>query len=131
MYFNDENSDKKVILIADDEPQLRLLVRTTLEDEDYEIYEAEDGQQALEMADQVKPDLFLLDNMMPIRDGISVCKELRSNPQFCDRPVIMLTAKSQQQDIAIGKAAGVNHYLTKPFSPLELMTLIEEILLDG
>jgi CheY-like chemotaxis protein len=119
---------KKIILIADDEPQLRLLVRTTLEDEDYDIYEAEDGQQALEIAAQVSPDLFLLDNMMPVLDGISVCKALRDDPQFCDRPIIMLTAKSQQQDIAIGKAAGVSHYFTKPFSPLELLTLIEEIL---
>jgi CheY-like chemotaxis protein len=119
---------KKVILIADDEPQLRLLVRTTLEDEDYDIYEAEDGQQVLEVAAQVNPDLFLLDNMMPILDGIAVCKALRANPKFCDRPIIMLTAKFQQRDIEMGKAAGASYYLTKPFSPLELLTLIEEIL---
>jgi CheY-like chemotaxis protein len=119
---------KKVILIADDEPQLRLLVRTTLEDEDYDIYEAEDGQQALEIAAQVTPDLFLLDNMMPMLDGLSVCRELRANPKFHDCPIIMLTAKSQQRDIEMGKAAGVSHYFTKPFSPLELLTLIEEIL---
>ena len=118
----------KIILIADDEPQLRLLVRTTLEDDNYEIYEAEDGQQALELAAQVNPDLFLLDNMMPKLDGIAVCKELRANSKFSDRPVIMLTAKSQQHDISLGKKVGVTHYLTKPFSPLELMSLVEEIL---
>ena len=125
------SKDKKVVLIADDEPQLRLLVRTSLEDEDYEIYEAEDGQQALEIAAQVNPDLFLLDNMMPILDGISVCKALRADPQFRDRPIIMLTAKSQQQDIVLGKAAGVDHYLAKPFSPSELMALVEETLTHG
>lgn len=118
----------KIILIADDEPQLRLLIRTTLEDDNYEIYEAEDGEQALELAAQVNPDLFVLDNMMPKLDGLAVCKELRANPEFQTRPVIMLTAKSQQSDIALGKAVGVDHYLTKPFSPLELMSLVEEIL---
>ncbi len=118
----------KIILIADDEPHLRLLVRATLEDDDYQIYEAEDGQEALELALRVNPDLFLLDYMMPRLDGVSVCKELRANPRFRDRPVIMLTAKSQQHDIALGKTAGVNHYLTKPFSPLELMDLVEKTL---
>jgi len=118
----------KTILIADDEPQLRLLVRTTLETDDFVIHEAEDGQEALELANQVNPDLFLLDNMMPKLDGIAVCRHLRDNPRFCDRPIIMLTAKTQQQDLAQGKAVGVNHYLTKPFSPLELITLVEAIL---
>lgn len=118
----------KIILIADDEPQLRLLVRTTLEDDDYDIHEAEDGEEALEIAAQVNPDLFVLDNMMPKLDGLAVCKELRANPQFSESPIIMLTAKSQQYDIAAGKTAGVDYYLTKPFSPLELMSLVEEIL---
>lgn len=118
----------KIILIADDEVALRLLVRTTLEDENYKIYEAEDGREALELAEQVNPDLFLLDNMMPEIDGITVCKKLRANPKFSDRPIIMLTARTQQRDIEIGKAAGVDHYLTKPFSPLELINLVEEIL---
>jgi CheY-like chemotaxis protein len=118
----------KTILIADDEPQLRLLVRTTLEDDNHVIHEAEDGQEALEVANQVNPDLFLLDNMMPRLDGITVCRRLREDPQFRDRPIIMLTAKTQQQDIALGKAVGVNHYLTKPFSPLELITLVEAVL---
>lgn len=118
----------KRILIADDESNVRLLVKTTLEDENYEIYEAEDGLQALELAEQVNPDLFLLDNMMPELDGITVCQRLRANPKFRDRTVIILSAKSQQQDIASGKAAGANYYLTKPFSPLELINLVEEIL---
>ncbi|MBD2036436.1 response regulator [Leptolyngbya sp. FACHB-321] len=118
----------KVILIADDEPQLRLLVRITLEDDDYAIYEAEDGQQALELAEKVSPDLFLLDNMMPGYSGIEVCQRLRMNPKFIHHPIIMLTAKSQQHDIAAGKTAGVDHYLIKPFSPLELMHLVEEVL---
>ena len=118
----------KTILIADDELPLRLLVRTTLEDESYKIYEAEDGRETLELAEQVNPDLFLLDMMMPEIDGLTVCKKLRANPKFSDRPIIMLTARTQQRDIEIGKAAGVNHYLTKPFSPLELINLVEEIL---
>jgi two-component system alkaline phosphatase synthesis response regulator PhoP len=84
----------KVILIADDEVPLRLLVRTTLEDERYKIYEAEDGKEALELAEQVNPDLFLLDNMMPEVDGLTVCKQLRANPKFSDRPIIMLTART-------------------------------------
>lgn len=118
----------KKILLADDDPQLRLLVRTMLEDDNYEIYETEDGQQTLEIAVIVNPDLFLLDLRMPKLDGLSVCKELRANPQFCDRPIIMLTVESQQQEMALEKAVGVNYYLTKPFSPLKLMTLVENIL---
>lgn len=117
----------KVILIADDEPHLRLLVRVALEDDNYEIHEAENGQQALELSLQVDPDLFILDSMMPGLDGLAVCKEVRANPRLRDRPVIMLTAKSQQNDIVLGKAAGVDYYLTKPFDPLELMSLVETI----
>jgi signal transduction histidine kinase len=117
----------KTILIADDEPSLRMLTRITLDDPEYRILEAEDGSTALELARSEKPDLLILDWMMPGLTGIEVAHSLRQDPQTATIPIIMLTAKGQDTDKAQGRAAGVSAYLVKPFSPLELLQQIQKI----
>ena len=117
----------KTILIADDEANLRMLARITLDDPEYRILEAEDGPTALALARSESPDLFVLDWMMPGLTGIEVARALRQDPQTTTIPIIMLTAKGQDSDKAQGRAVGVQAYLVKPFSPLELLQKIQEI----
>jgi signal transduction histidine kinase len=117
----------KTIVIADDEPNLRMLARITLDDPEYRILEAEDGATALALARSERPDLLVLDWMMPGLTGIEVASALRQDAQTAAIPIIMLTAKGQDTDKAQGRAAGVNAYLVKPFSPLELLQKIQEI----
>jgi DNA-binding response OmpR family regulator len=117
----------KTILIADDEPSLRMLTRITLDDPDYRIVEAADGLTALDLVRSDKPDLLILDWMMPGLTGIEVAQRLRQDPRTATIPVIMLTAKGQDTDKAQGRAAGVKAYLVKPFSPLELLQQIHAI----
>lgn len=118
----------KKLLIADDEPSLRLLVHATLESDDYQILEAKDGLEALEMAQREMPDLVILDVQMPGIDGFEVCRRLKSDEKTKGLTVVMLTSKSQATDREMGATVGANEYFTKPFSPLELMDLVERIL---
>jgi CheY-like chemotaxis protein len=118
----------KTILIADDHDYLRLLVRTTLEGPDYRILEASDGRAALEMAREEHPDLLILDWMMPEMSGIEVLDALREDSETCALPVIMLTAKAQSVDRNQAIMKGIRGYLTKPFSPLELVDRVEKAL---
>ncbi|MGE0827520.1 MAG: response regulator [Candidatus Binatia bacterium] len=117
----------KTILLADDEVNLRMLARITLDDPDYRIIEAEDGLTALALARTERPDLLVLDWMMPGLSGIEVARELRRDPATSHVPIIMLTAKGQEADKAQGRAAGIHAHLVKPFSPLELLQKIQEI----
>ena len=116
------------ILVVDDEPSIVELVRFTLEDADVRVVEASDGAEALILARRVKPDLVLLDVQMPRLDGLEVCRQLRLEPAFARTPIIMLTAAGQQADRARGLGAGADEYLTKPFSPLALLALVEALL---
>ena len=118
----------KTVLVVDDEASLRNLVRTTLESDSYRILEASDGNEALEIAIVEKPDLVVVDWMMPGRTGIEVVVELRKTVHGKDIPIVMLTARGQQVDIERGAEAGVTVYLVKPFSPLELINTVEELL---
>ena len=118
----------KTVLVVDDEASLRNLVRTTLESDSYRILEASDGNEALEIAIVEKPDLVVVDWMMPGRTGIEVVVELRKTVHGKDIPIVMLTARGQQIDIERGAEAGVTVYLVKPFSPLELINTVEELL---
>jgi signal transduction histidine kinase/ActR/RegA family two-component response regulator len=113
------------LLIADDEPAVRALVHVTLEGDDYEILEAADGLEALEVARGESPRLVLLDIMMPRLDGLEVCRQLKSDPQTSDIVVVMLTAQAQDRDQ--GLAAGADDYFTKPFSPLALLNMVERV----
>ena len=113
------------ILIADDEASLRLLVTATLEDEGYELIEARDGTAAMELARQHHPDMALLDVQMPGLDGLAVCRSIKDDRDLHHTFVVLLTSKAQAVDRERGLAAGADAYLTKPFSPLELMQLVE------
>lgn len=118
----------KRILLADDEENLRLLVQATLEDPKYEIFEAADGEKALQMARQLGPNLILLDWMMPLMTGIEVARQLRATPETASIPIILLTAKGQERDRRTASDLGLQGYLVKPFSPLELMESVDVLL---
>jgi CheY-like chemotaxis protein len=118
------------VLVCDNEEALRALVRGALELGEYEIVEAHDGNESVELARSFDPDLIVLDMMMPGRTGLEVLAELRTEDRFAATPVIMLTARAQAEDRRAAVEAGVSRFLPKPFSPLELASVVEE-LLDG
>jgi two-component system chemotaxis response regulator CheY len=119
----------RTVLIADDDPSLRLLVTTTLAGDEYTIIEAENGVEALLMTKAQHPMLVLLDVNMPALDGLEVCRRIKSDPELEDIKVIMLTGAAQPSDEEAGRAAGADTYLTKPFRPLELLKLIDTSIL--
>ena len=116
------------VLIADDEPSMRALVRLTLESHRFEILEAEDGEHALELARRELPDLLFLDWTMPRLSGLDVCRQLREEPATAELRVVMLTARTQDFDRLAATAVGVDDYITKPFSPLRLLEKVRETL---
>ena len=118
----------KKILVCDDEPYILMALTDAVEIEGYDCVTAENGKEALEKAREERPDLILLDIMMPYKDGYEVCKELKDDELTRDIPVIMLTAKSQQVDIQRGKEVGADDYITKPFKPSTLRKKFKEIL---
>ncbi|MFN5540236.1 MAG: PleD family two-component system response regulator [Candidatus Melainabacteria bacterium] len=118
----------KTILLADDEPSLRLLVKATLAAKKYTVIEAANGHDALNLAKQVNPDAILLDVMMPFLTGFQVCAELRKDPKTAKMPIIILTAKGGDDDKDMAKSVGANHFLTKPFRPSELLQAVEIVL---
>lgn len=117
----------KTILIADDDINLRMLARLTLNDPEYRIIEAADGKEALDLARSLYPDLLILDWMMPNMNGIEVTHALQGDSHTARIPIIMLTAKARIEDQQRGRAAGVQSYLIKPFSPLALREQIKRI----
>ncbi|MCK4486478.1 MAG: response regulator [Desulfobacterales bacterium] len=118
----------KKILIVDDEEKVRKLVEVTLSVGDLEILHASSGDEALKVARKTRPDIILLDIMMPGRlDGFDVCRVLKKDPDTKDIYIIMLTAKGQQADKQRGLASGANDYFVKPFSPMELMDKIDKV----
>ena len=122
------NAAVKTILIADDDEDLRLLVQVTLENPTYRILTAADGSKALDAVKHCRPDLLILDWMMPGLNGCEVITQLRQNPETGTIPVVMLTAKDgleAQEQLASLALAG---YLVKPFSPLELIKKVREVL---
>jgi len=116
------------ILIADDEPHVVELVRVTLEDDRVRVVEAPDGATALLLAAELEPELIFLDVNLPDLSGLDVCRRLRREPRLAGARIVMLTAAAQQDDITRGLAAGASQYLTKPFSPVRLLTMVEGLL---
>jgi two-component system alkaline phosphatase synthesis response regulator PhoP/two-component system response regulator VicR len=116
------------ILVVDDEPHIVRLVQVNLQRAGYEVVTAYDGWQALTKIKQESPDLVLLDITMPRLDGWEVLKRLRSAPETADLPVVMLTARAQDKDVFTSFQLGSHLHLTKPFSPLELLSFIRRIL---
>jgi DNA-binding response OmpR family regulator len=118
----------RTVLIADDESSIRLLVHATIESDDYAVVEAADGAQAWALTKELKPSLVLLDVQMPGRSGLEVLRSIKADPTLKATRVILLTSKAQERDIEVGLIAGADFYLTKPFSPLDLLTRVEEAL---
>lgn len=119
----------KKILITDDQLEVRELVEVTLRIDDYEIFQAATGMEAIEIARKQKPDLILMDVMMPGGiDGFETTRIIKSHAETKNCYVIILSAKGQQIDREKGKSAGADDYFVKPFSPLDLMNKVEEVL---
>ncbi len=119
---------ESTILVCDNEEVLRGLVRESLDGNGYTLIEARDGNEAIEQARHVQPDLILLDMMMPGQSGLEVLAELRRDPKLRGIPVVMLTARAQVTDREAAQLAGADCFLAKPFSPLELVCVVKELL---
>ncbi len=117
----------KKIIVADDEPSLRLLVKATLASRKYTLIEVDNGQDALNLCREMKPDLVLLDVQMPHLTGFQVCSELKKSSETAGIPIIILTAKGGQSDKDLAVSLQANHFMTKPFRPSELLLVIDKI----
>lgn len=116
------------ILVVDDEEHIVEMLRMRLEVHGYDVIAAYDGQEGLRLAKTESPDLIILDVMLPKMDGYSVCRMLKYDNKYSSIPIIMLTARAQQQDQNIGEKTGADIYMIKPFDPKELMGKVEEFL---
>lgn len=119
------------ILVVEDEPDIRELTRLSLAREGYEVETAATGDEALACLRRSRPDLVVLDLMLPDRPGTDVCRTIRTTPELADVPVIMLTARSDEVDRIVGFELGADDYVTKPFSPRELGLRVKAILRRG
>jgi two-component system phosphate regulon response regulator PhoB len=117
-----------LVLIVEDEVALVTLLRYNLEREGFRVAEAPDGDEALMMAKEETPDLILLDWMLPLTSGLEVCRRLRRAPETRDTPIIMLTARGEETDKVRGLDSGADDYITKPFSPAELLARIKAVM---
>jgi DNA-binding response OmpR family regulator len=118
------------ILLAEDEPSIVVSLEFLLRQAQYEVSVARDGNEALSMVESFKPDLVLLDVMMPARSGFEVCARIRENPEWKDIKILMLTARGRTTDADEGLACGANAYVTKPFSTKELVAQVRTLLGD-
>ncbi len=118
----------KKILIADDEPNIVVSLEFVLSREGFEVAVARDGEEALVQAASFRPDVILLDVMMPRKSGFEVCEALRADPALAQLVIIMLTAKGRDTEVARGLAIGADAYVTKPFSNKELLARINTLL---
>jgi DNA-binding response OmpR family regulator len=130
----------KKILLIEDQVDIRNLIKLCLHGHYYEIHEASDATLGLNMAHAIKPDLVILDIMLPtplapsipaINDGLDLCARLKSDVNYAHMPIILLSAKGQVADKALGMAAGATAYIVKPFSPIHLIQLVEQLLPDS
>lgn len=126
--MTDASPATKTVLIADDEPNVRLLVNTLISSAQYTVVEAADGDEAWALVQSHHPALAILDVQMPGRTGLELVRLIKSHPDLAPTYVILLTARTQPSDVSEGLAAGADAYLTKPFSPLQLLTSVEQAL---
>ncbi len=120
--------DKKRILLVDDEKDLVETVTFRLEANNYEVIPAYDGQEALEKAKKEKPDLIILDLMLPKMDGYKVCRMLKFDEKYKKIPIILFSARAQETDKKMGEEVGAEAYITKPFEPQALLAKIRELI---
>jgi len=118
----------KKILIADDEPNIVTALEFLLQRGGYEVLIARDGDEALKALESARPDLVLLDIMMPVKSGYEICKRIRERPEWAHIKVVMLSAKGRDAEVNKGLAMGADLYVTKPFSTRELMEQIKGLL---
>lgn len=123
-----ESGSRPVVLVAEDDPDILQLVAFRLERAGYEVIQATDGEEALRLVTERQPDLAVLDVMMPKVTGYDVTRQIRENQATTQIPVILLTARVQEADVARGFEAGADDYITKPFSPQELRSRVQAIL---
>ncbi len=119
---------KRTVMIVDDDETLARAIKATLSLEGLQTVVAHDGEKALALARSLNLDLILLDVMLPGKSGIEVCAALKADPATASIPIVLISAKAEQVDLAVGLAAGANDYLTKPFVPTELIALVDEML---
>ena len=118
----------KTVLIADDEPNIVVSLEYLLEKNGYSVKVARNGEEALGYVQQFRPDLILLDVMLPLKNGFEVCQKIRQTPEWRDIRIIMLTAKGREIEVSKGLALGADAYITKPFSTKELMAEVRKLL---
>lgn len=118
---------KKKVLVADDEVNILNLIKLNLGDE-YDYIEAMDGLEVLQKIEHELPDIILLDIMMPKMDGFTVCKRLKANPRTKDIPIVLVSAKSEDQDVLYGIDLGASAYVTKPFNKQDLSEIVKNII---
>ena len=119
---------KRRVLVADDDPSLIRLISTTLGTDDFDLLQAGDGQEALEVARRQRPDLILLDINMPRLDGFQVCQALKQDPETAGIKVVVLSARGSDADRARGRECGADDYFVKPFSPIQLLNKVYALL---
>jgi DNA-binding response OmpR family regulator len=123
-----QREERPLVLVAEDDEDILTLIAYRLERSGYEVAKARDGEEALRLLQERKPALAILDVMMPKLDGYAVTRAMRADEQTRDVPVIILTARVQEADVARGFAAGADEYLKKPFSPQELRARVDAVL---
>jgi DNA-binding response OmpR family regulator len=126
-FSSKKKKDRVKILIVDDEPNIVRTLKDRLEMNEYDVITGSNGQEGLERAIKDQPDLILLDVIMPLMDGLEMLEALRRRPECAEIAVIMLTARSQTQDIARAKSCGIEDYIVKPFDLSELLEKIENV----
>jgi len=119
------------VLIVDDEPNIVTSLEFLMRGDDYEVLVARNGEEALQLAESFRPDIVVLDVMMPQRSGFEVCQKIRENPVLGDVKIVMLTAKGRDLEKDRGLNLGANAYVTKPFSTKELMNTVRGLLPDS
>lgn len=129
MFLEDSaNMSKDKILMIEDDTDIAELVEFNLQKEGYLVYLCNDGEEGIKQAQQLHPSLIVLDLMLPTIDGLSICRRLKANISTQNIPIIMLTAKSEESDIVVGLEMGADDYITKPFSPKELIARVRAVL---
>jgi CheY-like chemotaxis protein len=122
---------RRKVLLVDDSPTALMLVRTILARGRYDIVTASNGREAVEVAVATRPDVIVMDVMMPECDGVEACRRIRAHQDIGDVPVVLLTTRGEAHSIEAGYASGCNEYMTKPVDAMELLAKVETLLGDG
>ena len=117
----------RTVLFADDDPLLHRVLSFKLQQQQWQMISAYDGEEAVRLARETQPALIILDGMMPVMDGFAALRELRADPAFAQTPVLMLSARNRDADVVGALDQGANDYLTKPFSPAELLARVSRL----